>query len=909
MIENFKLAIANYISASQIIENELLRYAYSTDASPYRMIPKLVLIVKTKTEVVEIIKLANQHNIKLTFRAAGTSLSGQAVTDEVLVMLAANSWLNYQIINEGRQIKLEPSIIGSEANKYLKIFGRKIGPDPGSINTAKIGGIIANNSSGKCCGTAKNSYATIESIEVVFADSSVLDTSNQQSIDSFKANNNDFIDSIETLHKQIKTDNDLKEFIAKKFSIKNTSGYSLNAFLDFDDPIKIIERLLVGSEGTLGFVNSVTLHTLPDYKHKALNLIYGDLNILIELTVNIKNLEPSSVELLDYLSLKSVAGKKELEPYLVPLDDENIAAIMIELSEDSEESLNTKLIQVEDYMAKTKLVDEVGFRCNQNEIDTLWKTRNGVLPTIAGNRAEGTSVLIEDVAVDILKLPSLVKDLKVLFTEYNYNEAAIFGHVLAGNIHFVLTLNLADKEQVILYDEFMHKLADLVAVKYNGSLKAEHGSGRNISPFAIVEWGQKCWDMMWQIKNLFDPKNILNPDVKLTRDNTLHIKNLKKLRSVDDEIDKCMECGFCEPVCPSRNLTLTPRQRNTVARKINSLQGEEKQRWQKDFDYYGVETCATTSLCKTRCPVDIDTGAFILKQKNLHNKAVNHAKEIFIAKQKVKAGNIAGSIVGKSNLMKITKSIHSKFNSIPIYLDTMPKVQNTKFENTIENATNSKKVLLIPACPNKIFAGSYNSEKYPSQLILERLGFSVEYPKNLNNQCCGQMYHSKNNKTQEQIISNKLLEINYSKYDFVITDNSSCSNFAKDKDVEIIDINSLVLVNIDKLSIKKKYKNIALHIDCSTRKQNIDQKYIDTVEKCCDKVVTPERIYCCGFAGDKGLKTPELNASSLENLYTQIKDCEIGVSFNRSCQIGLSHHGRIEYISFVELLLECRVSV
>ncbi len=675
--------------------------------------------------------------------------------------------------------------------------------------------------------------------------------------------------------------------------------------MDFSDPIKIIERLLVGSEGTLGFVSSVTLNTVPDYKHKALNLIYGDINTLIELTANIKKLEPSSVELLDYLSLKSVADKKELESYLIPLDDENIAAIMIELSEDSEEALSKKLTQVEAHISKSKIVHEVGFRHNQAEIDTLWKTRNGVLPTIAGNRSQGTSVLIEDVAVNLLDLPNLVKDLKVLFAEYNYNDAAILGHVLAGNIHFVLTPNLADKAQVILYDEFMHKLADLVAVKYQGSLKAEHGSGRNISPFAIVEWGQKCWDIMWQIKELFDPKNILNPDVKLTRDNSLHIKNLKELRSVDTEIDKCMECGFCEPVCPSRNLSLTPRQRNTVARKITSLTGEEKQRWQQDFEYYGIDTCATTSLCKTRCPVDIDTGSFILKQKQQNNRAVNHAKEIFVAKQKVKAGNLVGSIVGKSNLMGITKIIHSKFKSIPIYLDTMPQAQSVRFENSLN--TNSNKVLLIPACPNKIFAGTTKHDKYPSQLILEKLGFDVEYPNNLNSQCCGQMYHSKGNSTQEKIILEQLASIDFSKYKYVVTDNSSCSSFAENKGVEIIDINKLILDNLNLLAIKQKYSQIALHIDCSTRKQNIDQKYIDVIGKCCEKVVIPERIYCCGFAGDKGFTTPELNASSLENLYPQIKGCEIGVSFNRSCQIGLSHYGKLKYISFVELLLECIV--
>lgn len=310
---------------------------------------------------------------------------------------------------------------------------------------------------------------------------------------------------------------------------------------------------------------------------------------------------------------------------------------------------------------------------------------------------------------------------------------------------------------------------------------------------------------MWQIKELFDPKNILNPDVKLTQDNNLHIKNLKELHNVDSEIDKCMECGFCEPVCPSRNLSLTPRQRITVARKITSLHGKEKQIWQKEFEYYGIETCATTGLCKTRCPVYIDTGAFILKQKEQVNKVVNHAKEIFLAKQQVKVGNLAGSIVGKSNLMNITKAIHNKFKSIPIYIDTMPKAQNISFENSVDITANSKKILLIPACPNKIFASSRNHVKYPSQLILEKLGFSVEYLNNLSSQCCGQMYHSKGNTTQEKVIDKQLAEIDYSKYEFVVTNNSSCSWFVKAKNIEIIDINELILANNDLLSISQKY--------------------------------------------------------------------------------------------------------
>lgn len=905
MLKNFKLALTKHLKSSQIIENDLLRYAYSTDASPYRMVPKLVLIVKANEEVKQILRLANSQGIKLTFRTAGTSLSGQAVTDQVLVILAADSWLGFDVSDDGKFIRLEPSVIGAQANNYLKIHKRKIGPDPGSINTAKIGGIIANNSSGMCCGTARNSYATLESMRVLFADGESLDTSNQDSINNFLQSNSSFVNKLKIIAKSIKEDCELENFIKKKFSIKNTSGYSLNAFLDFDDPIKIIERLIVGSEGTLGFVSEVTLNTVPNYEYKALNLIYGKLDELVKLTTKLQPLGVSSVELLDYQSLKSVENQADLKPFLIPLVDENIAAIMVELAEETKEKLQEKLDVVDSIISKENIIHQVGFRVDESQMQTLWKTRNGVLPTIAGARPDGTAVLIEDIAVNILDLPALIVDLKKMFIKYNYTTAAIFGHVLAGNIHFVLTPNFNNEIELINYDNFMKELTDVVARKYNGSLKAEHGSGRNISPFAIIEWGDKCWDIMWQIKKLFDPKHILNPDVKITKDKNLHTKNLKELNSVDEQIDKCMECGFCEPVCPSRNLSLTPRQRNTVARKIELLKGAEKAKWQQDFEYYGIKTCATTSLCKTRCPVDIDTGSFIVSRKSKNNKIVNHAKEISKAKNKVKVGNLAAKFVGKESLQNITKAFHSKFKSIPIYLDTMPKAQNVSFTNLQPQTSKTKKALLLPACPNRIFSSANISNKYPSQLILEKLGFEVEYPENVNSKCCGQMYNSMRNLEQESIIEKDLQSIDYSKYDVAVIDNSSCSNFVKNNDVEIIDINKLILANLELLNIQQKYNSLALHIDCSTRKQNIDQKYIDVLSKCAKEVITPEGIYCCGFAGDKGFSVPELNASSLSSLHSQIANCDIGVSFNRTCQIGLSHHGKLKYVSFVDLILGC----
>jgi len=901
VFKNFFSEIKSYLPAEQLIEDELLRYAYATDASLYRMIPKLVVITKTESEVQHVIKAANDFDVKLTFRAAGTSLSGQAVTDQVLVMLAKDGWLKHAVSSDGDVIDLEPGIIGADANNYLKSFKRKIGPDPGSIHAAKIGGIIANNSSGMCCGTTKNAYATLKSMRAIFSDGSVLDSGDKKLTESFKAKNQSLLDGIEGIRQKIVQDSELSAFIRKKFSIKNTSGYSLNAFLDFSDPIKILERLMVGSEGTLGFVSNVSLLTVPDHDFKSLNLIFGKLSDLVNLTVKISGFDVSSVELLDYYSLKSVSDDPDIKKYLIDLPNSDCAAIMIQVESESEDQLQQKIAKINEVTAQENIIQQLGFTSDSSIISSLWKARGGVLPTVAGQRPLGSSVVIEDVAVQIDLLPSLIKDLRELFSQFGFDNAAIFGHVLSGNIHFVITPNFANPDEVKAYDDFMHAFTQLVAKKFNGSLKAEHGSGRNISPFAVVEWGEQCWDLMWDIKHLLDPKNIFNPDVKLTRDHTLHMQHLKSFPAVHDEVNKCMECGYCEPVCPSRKLSLTPRQRNAVARKITTLEGTTKETWQKKYQYLGIDTCATTGMCKTVCPVGINTGAFMLDLKPKKDALVNHALDMDIAKAGVKLGNFAASIVGPKTLQDVTMFAHKFVKQIPIYPDSMPTAQSYKLH---DDEVRNSDILLVPACPNRIFGADADYGSYPSKLILEKMGFKVSFLADAKTSCCGQMYHSLCNTHQQQKMVTDL-ENRLAGANLAIIDNSSCSAFAKDVGIDTLDINRFIVDRIDRAKIHKKYKQIALHVDCSTAKHFFSEDYINLLSLCSEKVIIPEGITCCGFAGDKGFNLPELNASSLSLLAPQIEGAELGVTFNRTCQIGLTHHGKVPYISFVELMLNC----
>ena len=186
---------AQLIPQDRRFDDPLSTLAFGTDASFYRLIPQLVIRVESEDEVVSLLQLAQRDRVPVTFRAAGTSLSGQAISDSVLIVLGDN-WNGREIRGQGTQIRLQPGVIGAQANAWLAPFGRKIGPDPASINACKIGGIVANNASGMCCGTAQNTYHTLAGIRLVLADGSRLDTEDPTSVAAFRQHHGDLLERL-----------------------------------------------------------------------------------------------------------------------------------------------------------------------------------------------------------------------------------------------------------------------------------------------------------------------------------------------------------------------------------------------------------------------------------------------------------------------------------------------------------------------------------------------------------------------------------------------------------------------------------------------------------------------------------------------------------------------------------------
>ncbi|ROM90729.1 FAD-binding and (Fe-S)-binding domain-containing protein [Pseudomonas brassicacearum] len=899
-------------------DDPLSTLAFGTDASFYRLIPKLVIRVESEDEVVALLKLAQRDRVPVTFRAAGTSLSGQAISDSVLIVLGDN-WNGREIRRQGTQIRLQPGVIGAQANAWLAPFGRKIGPDPASINACKIGGIVANNASGMCCGTAQNTYHTLAGIRLVLADGSRLDTEDATSVAAFRNSHAELLERLATLGRETRASSELAARIRHKYRLKNTTGLSLNALVDFDEPVDILSHLLVGSEGTLGFISAVTYHTVIDHPNKASALIvFPDVETCCNAVTVLKSQPVSAVELLDRRSLRSVQDKPGMPAFVQQLSA-NACALLIESRAASTALLHEQLAQIMNSLAAFPVEKQVDFTQDPAENAKLWAIRKDTFPAVGAVRKTGTTVIIEDVTFPVEQLAAGVNRLLELFDQHHYDEAILFGHALEGNLHFVFTQGFNSAEEVARYQAFMDDVAHLVAVEFGGSLKAEHGTGRNMAPFVELEWGSDAYQLMWQLKRLLDPNGILNPDVVLSEDPQIHLKHLKPLPAADEIVDKCIECGFCEPVCPSKGLTLSPRQRIVIWRDIQAKKraGIDTSQLEEAYQYQGLDTCAATGLCAQRCPVGINTGELVKKLRSrtaTRTKTANWLEGNFAtalqgARFTLHVANGARMLLGAPRLTKISAALTKlSKGQIPQWTNAMPQPERAiRFSPTVTDER--PRVVYLAACVSRVMGPAAGDKEQMSLYdktrgLLEKAGYHVVSPDNQDNLCCGQPFASKGYTEQaehkRQELIGALLHASRGGLDPIYCDTSPCTlrlvQDLGDVRLDLYDPVRFIRTHlIDRLDFTPQETPIAVHVTCSTQHLGESQALIDLARRCSKNVVIPEGIHCCGFAGDKGFTTPELNAHSLRTLKDAVQHCSEGISTSRTCEIGLSQHGGIDY--------------
>lgn len=922
----FLAEVERLIPAERRFDDPLSTLAFGTDASFYRLIPKLVVRVESEAEVIALLKLVHAENVPVTFRAAGTSLSGQAISDSVLIVLGDN-WNGREIRNGGEQIRLQPGVIGANANAVLAPFQRKIGPDPASINAAKIGGIVANNSSGMCCGTAQNTYKTLAGLRVVLADGTMVDSEDAASVAAFRNSHAALLEQLAELGRETRANTELAAKIRHKYRLKNTTGFSLNALVDYDEPLDILNHLMVGSEGTLGFISAVTYDTVPDHPHKASALVvFPDVETCCLAVPVLKQQPVSAVELLDRRSLRSVEHKAGMPEWVKELSP-TACALLIESRAASQSLLHEQINLIMTSIAHFPVEKQVDFSEDPVVYNQLWKIRKDTFPAVGAVRQTGTTVIIEDVTFPVERLAEGVNRLIELLDKHRYDEAILFGHALEGNLHFVFTQGFDDPAQVARYEAFMGEVAQLVAVEFGGALKAEHGTGRNMAPFVELEWGSEAYALMWKIKRLLDPSGILNPDVVLSEDPDIHLKNLKPMPAADEIVDKCIECGFCEPVCPSNGLTLTPRQRIVIWRDIQARKraGVDTTEIERLYHYHGVETCAATGLCAQRCPVGINTGDLVRKLRGREasktgtaNWLADHfSTAVQGTRFMLHAANGAHIILGTKRLAKLSATMtNASKGRVPQWTPATPQPLQRLHLPKPAVQDERPRVVYLAACVSRAMGpAARDQEQEPlldkTRSLLEKAGYQVIFPEQLNDLCCGQPFASRGYAEQgerkRQEMLDALLKASRGGLDPIYCDTSPCTlrlvQGLTDQRLDMYDPVRFIRTHLlDKLEFVPQDKPIAVHVTCSTQHLGEAQALIDIARRCANEVVIPEGIHCCGFAGDKGFTTPELNEHALRSLKNAVQICEEGISTSRTCEIGLSRHGEIDYHGLVYLV-------
>ena len=942
-LNTFLIEIRTFLDKDAIYTDDLRRVAWGTDAGFYRLVPKIVIRSSSEEQVAMILKAASENNVPVTFRAAGTSLSGQAVSDSVLIV-AGKNWEKISTEDEGQTVTLQPGVVGSKVNDFLSRYGRKFGPDPASIKSCMIGGIIMNNASGMSCGTWANSDRMLISARLVFVDGTVLNTADRASREAFKKSHPEILASICRLRDKVMANETLVKHISHKYSIKNVTGLNILPLITYTDPFDILLHLMVGSEGTLAFLSEARMNTLKTAPLQANAMVYfRDMAEAARAVIAIKEQNVSAAEMLDKRSLASV-GAGEIE---------GLTAVLTQTQAENQHQLAENVKAITDVLDKFDTYGKVEFTTDPKVYGQYWAIRSGIFPTVGGMRKPGTTCLIEDVAFHVEDLAEAVTDLSELLDRHGYDDSCIYGHALEGNFHFIINQAFDSDKEVQRYKDMINDVGELVVKKYNGSLKAEHGTGRNMAPFVEYEWGTEAYEVMKEIKRIFDPGNLLNPGVIFNDDPECCFKNFKALPILHPEdgapeetiqayekLNKCIECGFCEVNCVSCGFTMSSRTRIVLQREIGRLTatGENPsmlKNLKKQYSYFGEQTCAGDGLCSMSCPMGINVGDLTheIRRQSMGKAGEKIGKFAAENFHQIKGGlrgvlhmaDFGHGILGSKAMGTLAKGLHAA--GMPLWTPAMPMAYNAekriaaKPDDTLR--PEADKVVYFPSCLNQTM-GTDKASKGMKPLaeemveLMHKAGYEVIFPKAMDHLCCGTIWESKG---LPKIAESKVKELEdalweasgHGKYP-VVCDQSPCLHRMKQHitKVELYESTEFIWKFLkDRLAFVKTDKPVALHLTCSTRIMKIDGIVRDLAMMCSDSVLIPEGVGCCGFAGDKGMTLPELNAYALRKLKGQIEEAgiEVGYSNSRTCEIGLQTNSGIPYRSIVYLVNSCTTAI
>jgi D-lactate dehydrogenase len=911
---------------------------YATDASPYRLFPQVVIVAESVDQIAKTLQYAKQNHRSVTFRASGSSLNGQSQGDDILIDVR-NCFAGIEILEDGLYARIKPGTIISAANRALAPYNRILGPDPASSGVATVGGVVANNASGMTAGTKFNSYHTVASMKVLLPSGTLIDTNDKADGKLFEYER-DLHDGLLEIRNAILQDEAFAAWIRKKFAIKNTNGYRLDAFLDCSSPAQIVQKLMVGSEGTLGYIAEVTFETLPLRPlHSTGLLIFSTLHDAAAAAPHFIEIGAMAAELMDGRCLHLATSIPGV-PKSWQAVSEDAGALLVEFRASACDELATMETEGLKLASTLDLHDPAAFSRDPKAAAILWKVREGLYPIVAAARAQGTSLMIEDVCVPQTQVGDAANDIIALQERFKY-LVNVAGHASAGNLHFLVGVNFGVQADVDKYAAFMEEMTTLIVSKYDGSLKAEHGTGRNIAPFLEKEWGPKATAIMWSIKKLFDPRGLLAPGVMLNKDPLGHVKNTHSLPGIEHVANACIECGYCEPVCPSRHLTTTPRQRIALRREMMRQDpGSPIQKaLLKEYEYEAVQTCAGDSSCEHACPVQVNTGVLMKQFRHLeHTRRWEWVAERIaaswgavepIARASMFAAKTAAKLLGDGairSLLNVARKVISP-ELLPGWVESLPMPASSKLPHTTEK---DAAAISFPACINRIFGNSRLANRNMSLpqafvAVSQRAGYPLFIPPDVAGNCCATVWHSKGYNAGNILMANRVVESmwRWSREGTlpIVSDASSCTlglkqevldyltpeNRDRHKHLTIYD--SITWADeklIPKLKVKQKARSATLHPTCSMHTLGVDTTLRKIAAGLAERPFYPLTSMCCAFAGDRGLLHEELTRSATREEANEVsgRKLDLYLCANRTCEVGMEHATHAPYESFLYALEE-----
>ena len=904
------------------------RLAAAHDGSHYLLTPQAVVTARDAAEVAATMRAARRAGVPVTFRSGGTSLSGQAGTDGVLIDTRKH-FRAVHVLQGGELVRTGPGATVRSVNTRLIRHGRKLGPDPASEIACTIGGVVANNSSGMCCGTHANTYRTLFSSVIVLPSGTVIDTSDPGADEHLRATEPHIHEGLLRLRDRVAGNPGSVAAIERLYSIKNTMGYGLNSFLDHHRAVDILERLLIGSEGTLAFVAEATFRTLPLKPHAATGLlVFPTLDAATAALPALVDAGFAAIELLDATSLRVAQRDPEATAELLALRVEGHAALLVEHQGETEEELlelvarSTPLLDALPLVSPTRLTTEPLTRGH------LWHIRKGLFTAVAGARPSGTTALLEDIAVPVDRLLPTCSRLIDLFDRHGYEESVIFGHAKDGNIHFLLNERFDDPDSLLRYQAFTEDMVELVLGE-GGTLKAEHGTGRIMAPFVRRQYGDELYDVMLSVKRLIDPDGLLNPGVLLSDDPGAHVRDLKVVHTVEEEVDRCVECGYCEPVCPSQDLTLTPRERIVLRREIARAEaaGDDalSRQLRSEYEYDGVQTCAVDGMCQTACPVLINTGDLVRRLRAENQGAVAQAGWTIAAKQWGAVSRVGGLALSAANAVPaalpgsataVARAVLST-DVVPRYTGDLPAGGKKRRVFAEPGAV----AVYFSSCTTTMFGPAEPGTGGVAEAFLDlcaRAGVPLATPDDLPSLCCGTPWKSKGltdgyAAMKVRVVASLSSATRGGELP-VVCDASSCTEglhvlleAAGELGIRVIDAVQFVdEVVLNRLPLGEQLASLTLHPTCSSARMGVNPSLGRVAAAAAREVHVPAEWQCCAFAGDRGMLHPELTASATEREAAEVQTAgsSAHASLNRTCELGMTRATGRPYRHVIEVLAD-----